>query len=70
MHASTIPSLNVEHPNLIWGEPVPNVFLRIVADDRCQPATLVATWLRMDGRVINEVRLEADKLRPASVPKE
>ena len=70
MHASTIPSLNVEHPNLIWGEPVPNVFLRIVADDRCQPATLVATWLRMDGRVINEVRLEADTLRPASVPKE
>ncbi|MCH2179927.1 MAG: alkaline phosphatase family protein [Mariniblastus sp.] len=69
MHASTIPSLNVDHPNLIWGEAVPNVFLRIVADDRCQPAVLVATWMRMDGKVINEVRLDASRLRQGSLSK-
>lgn len=57
MHDSTIPSLNVPHPNLIWGAPVPNVFLRIVADNRSEPATLVATWLKMDGQPIYEVRL-------------
>ncbi len=60
MHASTIPSLNVPHPNLVWGKPVPNVFLRVVADNRKEPARLVATWLKMDGEPINEVEIEAE----------
>ena len=64
MHAGTIPSLNVPHPNLVWGKPVPNVFLRVVADDRTEPAPLVATWMKMDGRAINEVRLESTQLQP------
>lgn len=64
MHDSTIPSLNVPHPNLVWGKPVPNVFLRIVADNRSQPATLVATWLKMDGQTINEVELDSTQLQP------
>lgn len=59
MHGSTIPALNVPHPNLIWGEPVPNVFLKIVADNRSEPATLVATWLKMDGQPIYEVRMDS-----------
>ena len=63
MHASTIPSLNVPHPNLVWGKPVPNVFLRIVADNRKKPNSLVATWLTMNGETINEVRIKADQLR-------
>lgn len=60
MHNSTIPALNVPHPNLVWGEPVPNVFLKVVADNRSQPATLVATWLTIDGKPIYEVRLESE----------
>lgn len=60
MHSSTIPALNVPHPNLVWGEPVPNVFLKVVADNRSQPTSLVATWINMVGETIYEVRLDSE----------
>lgn len=64
LHDSTIKALNVPHPDLVWGVAEPNVFLRVVADNRGPQATLVATWIQMDGSRLFEVRLTADQLTP------
>ncbi len=70
LHDGVIPSLNVPHPDLIYGEPVPNTFLRLTADSTRHPPTLVATWIQMSGRKLHEVRLDAQELTPAVVPGE
>jgi alkaline phosphatase D len=64
LHDRTIEQLNVPHPNLVWGEAEPNVFLRVTADDTGDQPTLVATWIQMDGKRLHEVRLTADELTP------
>ena len=65
IHASTIPSLNVPHPDLIWGRPEPRTFLRIIADSTVTPAAFTATWLNAAGTVLHEVKLDARQLAPA-----
>ena len=66
IHDSTIPSLNVPHPDLIWGKPEPRTFLRIVADSTITPAAFTATWLNAAGSVLHEVKLDAAKLTSAA----
>lgn len=65
LHDGVIPALNVSHPDLVYGEPIPNVFLRLTADSTRQPATLVATWIQMSGKKLHEVRLDSETLTPA-----
>lgn len=63
IHDRVIPSLNIPHPDLVWGQPVPRTFLRVTADDTATPATLVATFLSVDGTKLHEVALTSDQLR-------
>jgi len=65
IHNSTIPSLNVEHPDLIEGAAVPHVWLRVEVDSTQQPATLHAEWVQMDGREMWDVSLTEEQLRGA-----
>ena len=65
IHSSTIPSLNVAHPDLIQGKPVPNVWLRLEVDSTREPATLHAAWVQMDGREMWDITLTEDQLRGA-----
>ena len=61
IHDSTIPSLNVAHPDLIHGAAIPHVWLRVEADTTTTPATLEAKWLQMDGQAMWTMLLdEAD----------
>ncbi len=65
LHSSTIPSLNIPHPDLVWGHPEPRTFLRITADDTVRPARLVATYINAAGEVLHEVKLTSAQLTPA-----
>lgn len=62
LHDRIIPSLNVPHPSLIWGEPIPNVFLQVVADTTQTPAKLTAKWFTISGKVIHSVELTSTEL--------
>ncbi|WP_165698730.1 alkaline phosphatase D family protein [Bremerella volcania] len=62
IHDSTIPKLNVPHPNLIRGEAVPHVWLRLEADGTQSPPRLHAEWVQMKGRPMWDVSLTADEL--------
>ena len=66
IHASTIPSLNVYHPDLVRSAVEPNVFLRVDADSTVTPAVLDAALLNKDGETVFSFRLSADDLQPAS----
>ncbi|PHS03047.1 MAG: hypothetical protein COA78_19160 [Blastopirellula sp.] len=63
IHNSTISSLNVAHPDLIRGEAIPHVWLRLEVDSTKQPATLHAEWVQMDGRKMWDLTLTEDDLR-------
>lgn len=58
MHASVIPSLDVEHPARVWSKPEPNVFLTM----EVTPKQLTARWITMTGTVIHEFTTTADDL--------
>lgn len=62
IHDSTIPKLNVPHPNLVRGEAVPHVWLRLEVDSTQSPARLHAEWVQMKGRPMWDVTLTADEL--------
>lgn len=62
IHDSTIPKLNVPHPNLVRGEAVPHVWLRLEADDTQSPARLHAEWVQMKGRPMWDVTLTTGQL--------
>ncbi|MBA2115272.1 alkaline phosphatase D family protein [Bremerella alba] len=62
IHDRTIPKLNVPHPNLVRGEAVPHVWLRLEADNTQSPALLHAEWLQMEGRPMWDVTLTTDQL--------
>lgn len=62
LHDRTIPQLNVPHPRLVWGEPLPNVFLKLTADATVTPATLTATWLNRHGKVLYTLSTTAEEL--------
>jgi alkaline phosphatase D len=65
IHDSTIPSLNVAHPDLIEGAAVPHVWLRLEVDATQQPATLHAQWVQMNGRKMWDITLNEEQLRGA-----
>lgn len=58
LHNRIIPSLNVPHPNLVWGEPIPNIFLRIEFDSTASTPTLKAKWIDIKGKVHYETSVE------------
>jgi phosphodiesterase/alkaline phosphatase D-like protein len=62
MHAGVIPSLNPPHPDLVFGEPEPNVFLKITADTTVDPPALTAEWVKMNGDRLYTVELDAETL--------
>lgn len=64
IHASTIPSLNVYHPDLVRSAVEPNVFLLVEIDSRENPATFLATLMNKDGERVFSYRLTTADLLP------
>ena len=62
IHSSTIPSLNVAHPDLVEGAAVPHVWLRLEVDTTQEPATLHAQWVQMEGRKMWDIKLTEKQL--------
>ena len=62
IHNSTIPSLNVKHPDLIKGAAIPHVWLRLEVDSTKKPATLHAEWVQMKNRKMWDITLTTDQL--------
>jgi alkaline phosphatase D len=65
LHDRIIPSLNVPHPALLWGEAIPNVFLQVIADTTKTPASLTANWITMAGKIVHTVTLAGREMEPA-----
>lgn len=63
IHDSTIPSLNVAHPDLIHGAAIPHVWLRLEVDSTKTPASLHAKWLQMDGQEMWDLMLDETQVR-------
>jgi alkaline phosphatase D len=63
IHARTIPSLNVYHPDLIRSAVEPNVFLRVDADSTVTPAILQATLINKNGEQVFSYHLTTDDLK-------
>lgn len=62
MHHRVLPSLNIPHPDLVWGHPEPRSFLRLTVDSTVQPPQLTASFLNVDGKIIHEVQLTSSQL--------
>ncbi len=65
IHDSTIPQLNVPHPNLVRGEAIPHVWLRLEVDSTQSPARLHAEWVQMEGIPMWDITLTEEELTPA-----
>lgn len=64
-HTSTIPSLNVPHPDLEWSDESPQQFVTLTADTRPNPATLTARFYQAAiASPIHEVVMPYDQLTP------
>jgi alkaline phosphatase D len=59
IHRSTIPSLNVPHPDLVWGRAEPRTFLRLVADSTVTPPRCTATFINAAGVALHEAVVTA-----------
>lgn len=64
IHGSTIPSLNVYHPDLVRSAVEPHVFLRVDADSTVTPAEFHATLINKAGETVFSYRLTTDDLQP------
>jgi phosphodiesterase/alkaline phosphatase D-like protein len=64
MHGSTIPSLDVPHPDLVHHAVEPHVFLRLAVDGTVEDPSLEAEWIGREGRRIFSVSLRASALAP------
>ena len=64
LHGSTIPSLDVPHPDLVHHAVEPFVFLKLEASSETAVATLNATWINRDGRRVFKVALNSNELKP------
>lgn len=62
LHDRIIPGLNVPHPALVWGEPIPNVFLQMTADSTSSPATLRFDWIDIHGKKLHSLAVTAEEL--------
>lgn len=60
LHDRIIPSLNVPHPHLQWGVPLPNMFLTVTADTTGDQPTLDANWIDRTGKVHRHVQIKLD----------
>lgn len=60
LHDRVIPSLNVPHPHLQWGEPLKNMFLTVTADTTGDQPTLDANWIDRTGKVRRHVHITND----------
>ncbi len=58
LHDRVIPSLNVPHPHLQWGEPLKNMFLTVAVDSTGDRPELEAKWIDRTGKVHRRVRIE------------
>ena len=66
IHDSTIPSLNVPHPDLIEGAAIPHVWLRVEVDSTQSPPSFKADWLQKDGQEMWSLELtETDVAKKA-----
>ena len=65
MHEKIIPSLNIPHPALQWGEAIPHVFLQVIADTTQTPATLTANWITSEGKTVHSVKLNENEMKRA-----
>ena len=66
IHSSTIPSLNVYHPDLVRSAVEPNVFLRVDADSTVTPAKFHASLINKNGETVFSYHLTEDDLQPHS----
>lgn len=66
IHSSTIPSLNVYHPDLVRSAVEPNVFLRVDADSTVTPATFNAALINKNGETVFSYHLTEHDLQPHS----
>lgn len=66
LHDRIIPSLNIPHPALLWGEAIPNVFLQIVADTTTATPTLTANWYTREGTLVHHITLTGNTLLPSA----
>lgn len=64
LHDQIIPSLNVPHPALLWGEAIPNVFLQIIADTTTATPTLTGNWYTREGKLVQQITLSGVTLQP------
>lgn len=64
IHGSTIPSLNVYHPNLVRSAVEPHVFLRVDADSTVTPPQLHASLINKAGETVFSYHLTATELQP------
>ena len=62
LHERTIPSLNSPHDYLVWGEAIPEIFLRIEVDTTVEPPRLKADWITIDGTVQYSVAIGREEL--------
>ncbi len=62
LHDRTIESLNVPHPDLVHGEAIPHVWLRLEVDTTVEPARLHAKWEQMNGRKMWDITLTTKQL--------
>ena len=58
LHDRVIPSLNVPHPHLQWGEPLKNMFLTVAADTPGERPRLDASWIDRTGKIHRQVGIE------------
>ncbi|MEW4453555.1 alkaline phosphatase D family protein [Bremerella sp. JC817] len=65
IHDRVIPALNVPHPDLVRGEAIPHVWMRLEVDTTQSPAKLHAEWVQMDEQPMWDITLTADELTPA-----
>lgn len=60
LHDRVIPSLNVPHPDLQWGEPLKNMFLTVDVDSQGDHPTLIAKWIDRTGKLHRQVQITLD----------
>lgn len=64
IHGSTIPSLNVYHPDLIRSAVEPHVFLLVDVDNTVSPPEFHASLLNKNGETVFSYHLTSEDLKP------
>jgi len=64
IHKRVIPSLNVDHPDLVHGAAMPHVWLRVEVDRTGEVPRLTAEWIQMEGRPMWSLSVTVTDLTP------